>query len=198
VPPDFESRNHQNDCKKRQQHRIWHQAEQLTTDEAADDCRIVLRIQSEVADAVEKEARIVFAGPMPSTEAVKRVFKDLGSRLGYCVTASGCAADDGEWLYDLASNVSSHGFYLSQPLVLECETHPDPHLDGDFYKLVQARADVRVWICRLPRNQSVQEHLTIYKEQIAKSVGTQSGDTYIFFIYDYAARSAVIERFDTP
>lgn len=156
------------------------------------------RTRSELADEVEREARTLFAGVKPSTAAVKEAFRDFGRRLGYYVAARGCNADDGEWLYDMAWYAESGGFFTSLPLVLECERAPDQRLDGDFHKLVQARAEVRVWICKLHPKQSLEDHLTIYKQQVQHFAGTQSGDLYLFIIYDFNGIAANIERFQMP
>lgn len=150
------------------------------------------RSRSDIADIVEQGARAVFAGVKPTTVAIKQEFRDIGRRLGYYVAASGCNADDGEWLYDLVWYVESNGFFVLQPLALESERHPDQRLDGDFHKLVQARAEVRLWICKLHSKQSLEEHLTIYKQQINCFAGTQSGDVYIFVVYDYAGLNAML------
>ncbi len=156
------------------------------------------RSRSEIADGVEQGARAVFAGAAPRTSAIKQKFREMGHTLGYRVAASGCGADVGEWLYDLVWYVESDGYFVSQPLVLESERHPDPRLDGDFDKLVQARGEVRLWICKLHRRQSLEDHLTIYKQQVNCFAGTQSGDVYVFVVYDYAGLNAHVERFEVP
>jgi hypothetical protein len=158
--------------------------------------------RDEIAKIVEDTACLLFAGAKPPTLAIKREFRDVGRRHGYFIAAGGfygTAPDlDGEWLYDLTWYVGHDGFFESLPLVVEVENLPDPKIDGDFGKLVQARAEVRLWICKLPRRQSLEEHLTIYKRQVNCFAGTQSGDIYIFVIYDHGGEKAHIERFVAP
>jgi hypothetical protein len=64
------------------------------------------------------------------------------------------------------------------PMVLECEfdrtrRHQD-RVDPDFKKLVQSRADARVWISTSPDNARL--HIDNCVEQIHSFSGTESGD----------------------
>jgi hypothetical protein len=54
-------------------------------------------------------------------------------------------------------------------------------VDGDFHKLVQARADVRVWISTSPGRARL--HIDNCKKQIQEFDGTQPGDCYIFLLF---------------
>lgn len=108
------------------------------------------------------------------------------------VAAKYCAADFSEWLYDLSWSDTRKAdgggsYFVGQPLVLETETKPDRHADGDFQKLVQARAVIRVWIAKVP---DVPARVSICKEQIKCFRGTQPDDTYIFMIYDNQGKPA--------
>jgi len=84
-----------------------------------------LRARSDIADAVERKARQVFAGPWPTKEVIKQEFCKLGRSLGYVVNASHCDdADFGEWLYDLVWSETADGVFVQQQLALESEPAP--------------------------------------------------------------------------
>jgi hypothetical protein len=112
----------------------------------------------ELANRIEREARIAFeqisliellrSSSALATKSVKRIFGNLGNSLDFKVAAAGFPkADEGEWRYDMVWYVlDNDGFQVRLPMVLECEWNPDFTIDTDFQKLVQARADVRVWI----------------------------------------------------
>jgi hypothetical protein len=126
------------------------------------------------------------------------VFDALGRQLGFTVSGEGCG--DGEWLYDLSWSETAErtggGYYMkAQRLVLESEATPDSILDGDFQKLVQARADVRIWIAKVHSKQSVGDHVAEFMEQIRRFAGTQPDDTYVFMIYDTKENAAFFECF---
>lgn len=84
-----------------------------------------MRARSDIADAVERKARQVFAGPWPTKEVIKQEFCKLGRSLGYVVNASHCDdADFGEWLYDLVWSETADGVFVQQQLALESEPAP--------------------------------------------------------------------------
>ncbi len=167
--------------------------------------------RDELARRVEDHARVEFSktpltqllrGGYPhATKTVKAIFCELGKSLGYEVAAAGCrGADEGEWLYDLVWYVMDSGLIIQQPMVLESEWKHGvlfdeiSEVDGDFQKLVQARADVRVWVSTAPDNATAQTHIANCKEQVRRFEGTMKGDTYIFIINEYATPDTVIER----
>lgn len=148
---------------------------------------------------VEREARALFEqGHWLSKKETIPGFAALGKQLGFMVSGEGCG--DGEWLYDLSWSETTErtggGYYIkAQRLVLESESTPDRVLDGDFQKLVQARADVRVWMAKVHSKQSVEEHVAECKEQIRRFAGTQPDDAYVFMIYDTQGKAAFFECF---
>lgn len=150
---------------------------------------------------IEKEARAIFDhGSWLPKETTLARFGVLGAQLGYDVAAHGKGLKYGEWLYDMSWSemqpVREGSFFGRQVLVLETESAPDPHLDGDFQKLVQARAEVRVWIAKVKPQQSVEKHVATCKEQIKRFEGTMPTDIYIFLIYDSSEKAAVFEYFE--
>lgn len=70
--------------------------------------------------------------------------------------------------------------------MLESEGKPDKVLDGDFIKLVQARADVRVWIAKVNPLQSVEQHIAECREEIRRFAETKPDNVYVLMIYDKA------------
>jgi hypothetical protein len=154
---------------------------------------------AELIEQVEAAARVIFAPrPFPlATREVKTFFGDLGRSLDFRICASGYkGADDGEWLYDLVWFESDEeGFMIRQALVLQTEGRPDLVLDGDFQKLVQARADLRVWITSLPNAVLSRQHVETCKRQAQLFSGRSVGDIYLLIVYDWAAKLSLIERF---
>lgn len=95
------------------------------------------RTRSEIVDKVTERARTLFEQGWQAKEITLPAFRELGRELGYKVAAKHCAADFSEWLYDLSwSDMrkadDGGSYFVGQPLVLETETKPDPHADGDF------------------------------------------------------------------
>ena len=108
----------------------------------------------------------------------------LGKRLGYYVCATHCRdlhpENQGEWLWDLTWLHYSEDLksLVSLPLILESEwSHQDEKIDDDFQKLMTARADHRVMICR---SDDPNRHFDRCVEQVRKCGMTKAGDRYLF------------------
>ncbi len=125
----------------------------------------------------------------------------LGRKLGYkilCRRSHFSDTDDVEWLYDMTwYTEDKEKFFTGMSMVLESELNRRPkhrdEVDGDFHKLVQARADVRVWISTSPNDARL--HIDNCKRQIQLFSGTTSGDQYMFAVFDWTAEKPLIERF---
>jgi hypothetical protein len=65
-----------------------------------------------------------------------------------------------------------------------------------FIKLVQARADVRVWIAKVNPLQSVEEHVAECREEIRQFAETRPNDVYVFMIYDKAGKQGDFSCFE--
>jgi hypothetical protein len=139
-----------------------------------------------------------------STCTIMDIFGKLGHSLAYRVNCHSLhypAADDGEWMYDMMWYTEKQGdrnkFFTSMPMVLEAElrrkTKQGNEIDADFKKLVQARANVRVWISTSPNN--AQQHIDNCKKQIQLFSGTAPGDQYVFAVYDWKSEKPIIEKF---
>jgi hypothetical protein len=148
--------------------------------------------------------------PMPTpvkgqssvTMEIKRFFHDLAKPYDFDVTVAGIPeAYGGEWLYDLAWHAQANGFYHRQVLVLETETKPGrthadcDKVDGDFHKLVQARADIRVWVASLPSAALREKHLENCKLQIDSFSQGQPGDYYLFVLFDWTSRKTTVDGY---
>jgi hypothetical protein len=164
-------------------------------------------------DSIEQEARTSFqgalltgllnAGPRSTTAIVKERFGDLGRRLGCKVAAAGYKhADEGEWLYDMVWYLLENGLMTRQLMALESEwkhgilVSQNAEVDGDFQKLVQARAEVRVWISSSHNPTLAGQHLRNCKEQVKSFSGSLPGDAYVFIINDWTTPTTIIERFE--
>lgn len=126
-----------------------------------------------------------------ATHHVMRVFDELGRSLGYEVEIG--------WLYDMTWYVEEERVMSDLPMILECEWDHGPRhrdeVDSDFQKLVQARADVRVWISASPKPAS---HIENCERQIRLFSGSLPGDRYIFAVYDWAAGKPIIKQLVLP
>ncbi len=172
--------------------------------------------RDQLAQCIEKNARSKLAGDRladllrsgftSATKAVKAVFGDLGKELGYRVAAAGYrGADDGEWLYDMVwYEVDEKELLLQLRMVLESELKPggsvskSADVDGDFQKLVQARADVRVWLTACPNQELVAKHIANCKFQVQRFAESMPSDIYIFIVYDWTTGKTSVERFQPP
>jgi len=136
-------------------------------------------------------------GRTPSTHHIKKTFGDLGKSLGYDVAASGyVGATQGEWLYDMVWFVG--GGVYEQILVLESEllrgTEASVGIDDDFYKITQAKADIRVWVTDCANKKYVQRHLDNCKHEVASQRQSLPGEEYIFVVYNWTDSDVHIER----
>jgi len=107
----------------------------------------------------------------------------------------------GEWLYDICWYESSRGEggnLIRLALVAECEWSPDPEMDGDFQKLIQARADLRVWIFQASSHQAVKQYFAACKQQVCDFEGTLTGDRYLLAGLDSANQQFLFEHYVAP
>lgn len=168
----------------------------------------------EIAERIEEIANLNFEGRRfgealraiswtLSTRSVKQAFGNLGKQLGYQVAASGYSgADEGEWLYDMVWFTSREGLLRQQAMVLESEFKPGGSVlqaaavDGDFMKLVQARAEVRVWFALIPNPELAAQHIKNCKSQASAFEGAVHGDTYVLIVFDWTTSNTIVERFE--
>jgi hypothetical protein len=100
------------------------------------------------------------------------------------------------------SSLLDNGMMTRQIMVLESEwkhgvlVSQNAEVDGDFQKLVQARAEVRVWISSSHNPALAQQHLANCKKQVQLFSGSLPGDTYLFIINDWTTPTTRIERFE--
>jgi len=134
------------------------------------------------------------------TRLVKDQLYNLGRALGFHVTASNCPSDDGEWLYDMAW-FNKGPIFTRQAVVIECawrngvRVEYAADVDGDFHKLIQARADVRVWISTAPNNEIASQYITNCKGAAESFFGSAVDDLYLLFILVWSDMTFRMERF---
>jgi len=146
------------------------------------------------------------SGPYPRrrmTKYIKQTFGALGTSLGYWVNTHLSAypdADDGEFLYDLVWSHTEEDDAFQQFMVLESELGVTNTgvVDDDFYKLVQARADVRVYIGVCNRRETAQQHIINCKRAASTSSGAVPGEAYVFVVWDWTTGRTIVERFYVP
>jgi hypothetical protein len=138
------------------------------------------------------------------TGLIKNNLCELGKKLGFYVSASGCAADGGEWLYDMVWGTMENDLFVHQAMVMECEWRmgvpvlKGADVDSDFQKLVQARADIRVWICTVANDEIAQKHIENCENQIGKFTGTMPNDRYIFVILMFKRDNFELRTYSSP
>jgi len=101
----------------------------------------------------------------------------------FSVYASGCSeADHGEWLYDLcwSVEVKGEGCLIRLPLVAEIEWKPDGPCEGDFQKLLQARAEHRLWVFEAQTPKDIENLFQGYRDAVQRFQGSGTGDRYLF------------------
>jgi hypothetical protein len=178
-------------------------------------------IQSDLICAVEAAVKGHFESPLlhdllrgtptqegsfaAATTEIKRFFASLALPDGFKVSASRTPdAHGGEWLYDLTWYEESGGFYRRQILVLESEMHPGytiadcDHVDVDFHKLVQARAEIRVWVAALPSAALLSSHVENCKRQIVNFSQGEADDFYLFVLFDWTTGTTSVKGYRSP
>jgi len=138
-----------------------------------------------------------------TTTYIKQTFGALGHSLGYFVNTCGAHypdTDGGEWLYDMLwSHTEEDGDY-EQFMVLESEleTTDTGAVDDDFLKLVQARADVRVYIAVCNNRETAHQLIGNCKRAASAFRGAVPGDAYVFAVWDWTTGRTSVERFCVP
>jgi len=124
------------------------------------------------------------------TKTIKKKLYEIAKENGFLVAASGCeGTDQGEWLYDMVWYEKKDRYIDRVPLVLESELNsPDYDLDDDFFKLLLARADCRVWIFERKTEQQVKESFNSCIEAIRQFSQSQKGDRYLMLGVDWNPR----------
>jgi hypothetical protein len=123
---------------------------------------------NEIIEALDVKSTEVF-----KTSRIMQALGALGRQRGYrvsCHKTDYPEAEDGEWLYDMIWwQGNEDNYVLRNVMVLESEVGRNAKqrddLDGDLPKLVQARADIRVWISTSPNTHA--STLTIARSRSA-------------------------------
>lgn len=143
------------------------------------------RIKTTLEDIARNDNLQAIVGTAASTLLIKKKFVKIAHQLNLLAGTrqrKECEADEGEWLYDMCwftYERGTAGYLTSLPLAMECEWNPDPDIDGDFMKLVQARADLRVWIFKGQNADTINGLVTRYREQTRRFGSHVSGDRYL-------------------
>ena len=114
------------------------------------------------------------------TVAVKEALVSVGRSFGWLTAASGCNADQGEWLYDVVWYQSDHANHLSDvPLVAESEWGRGGAVKDDFEKLLVARSKYRVMVFQADSEDEVRELFGKMRIWVAKFHCTRPGDRFL-------------------
>jgi hypothetical protein len=148
------------------------------------------------ADRIMHAAQAIPFTERDRTARIMKIFGKLGKELGYevnCKKSHYPAAYGHGRVYDMTWWLSVEPYILRRvPMALESEFNASEDDLDDFQKLVQARADVRVWISA---SSNARRHIDYCKRQIKLFAGSQQGDQYVFAVYDKTAKQPLIEKF---
>jgi hypothetical protein len=97
-----------------------------------------------------------------------------------CARGRPPGAEYGEWLYDICWYVEDEVCLTHLPLVGECEWAPEWSCDGDFQKLLQARADHRLWIFGAASATEADDMIKHCRENVGRFRASERGDRYLF------------------
>jgi hypothetical protein len=101
------------------------------------------------------------------------------------------------WLYDLTwseMTANERGLLRRLPLVAEVEWQIDPDVDPDFMKLIQCRAEHRIFIFWESDASAIDRRISRYQYQIAEFHASHVNDRYLFCGLD---RSIMSFRFSS-
>lgn len=119
----------------------------------------------------------------PWTREIKNQLCRIGRAHGWECYANQCDESDKkvEWLYDVVFwNIdNTTGFASSMPLAVESEWEITQSREGDFEKLVQSRAELRLWIVQDRDKDSVQRHFQQCIKIISGFNASMAGDQYL-------------------
>ena len=155
-------------------------------------------IEIAVKDVIMEISPATVAGSLNSrtqrTKLIKGAFHTLAPKFSFVSVV-------GEWLYDICWYKSSRGEggnLIRLALVAECEWSPDPEMDGDFQKLIQARSDQRVWIFQAGSRQVVKQYFAACKQQVCDFEATLTGDRYLLVGLDSEHQQFIFEHYVAP
>lgn len=109
-----------------------------------------------------------------------RLAPAMGTGYEACSRVRLPGAKYGEWLYDISWWVDDDVCLVRVPLVVECEWTPDGVCDGDFQKLLQCRAEHRIWIFGASSRGAADEMFKGFRANVGRFTGSLPGDRYLF------------------
>ncbi|MFB6451235.1 hypothetical protein [Bradyrhizobium tunisiense] len=138
-----------------------------------------------------------------ATIAIKSFYKALGERFGFTVACGKLPGHaEGERLYDVVwYSPGPNSTFARQALVLETEMKAGTPktigslVDRDFSKLVQARADIRVWMAPVHNTELLKGHIASCKRHISEFSHSLRGDCYIFIAYNWTSSETFFELY---
>lgn len=131
------------------------------------------------------------------TKEIKSHLCNLAKNNLYEVSSNQCdGATWGEWLYDMTwYKEDQYGNMISMPLILECEWNPDIPIDPDFQKLIQSRAERRIYIFEQSENCKIKQKIDRHKQEISKFNYSHAGDRYLFAGIGWKPRDFTFDLF---
>jgi hypothetical protein len=145
----------------------------------------------------EVPAKLPDAYDQDWTRCIKSELAELGAERDHIVYANGIEAQQvrGEWVYDVTwaqESPDESGESNTKRIVLACECEWARNWGDvwdDFDKLLQSRADYRVFITHQFGGQSVDEITEKLIKRVDAYEQTSPGDTYLLAVYDNATRT---------
>ena len=128
------------------------------------------------------------------TARICQLSKEPEWKCGACARGQPTGAEYKEWLYDICWYVEDEECLTHLPLVAECERGPDGSCDSDFQKLLQARADHRLWIFQVATVEAAEDMFKGCRSNVKRFRSSQPGDRYLFAALVLAETASL--RFD--
>ncbi|RTL54772.1 MAG: hypothetical protein EKK46_07630 [Rhodocyclaceae bacterium] len=118
------------------------------------------------------------------TREIKNQICQIGRKRGWKSYANRCdkSTNKNEWLYDIVlwELDAKNKFARSMPLAVESEWSTDETRLGDFEKLIQSRAELRLWITHDKNKKSLKSHFNVCENIIHSFKASSPDDRYLF------------------
>jgi len=117
------------------------------------------------------------------TNSIKESLLKIGKKHKYRVAANRCkgATEEYEFLWDMVWYVQQGEFMDRIVLAMESEMRTNAEIDEDFYKLLPALADLRLWIFQTNTEELAKKLITECQETINNFNGLPKGAKFLLF-----------------
>lgn len=130
------------------------------------------------------------------TREIKTAIGRLASEFGSDVCANDVpGAKHGEWVFDVTWCGEHEGKLQRLALAFELEWSPEPGGPSEFAKLVQSRAEQRVFVFGADQHDDVRAQFASCIAHVHRYDGSQDGDRYLLAGIDSVSREYTFQRY---